>query len=99
MINEKSSVVNISTKTEDGKDYIQVDEKSVLDAWYLTRDWKDIISNDENLKILADLNMTSPQRIVALTEIVSTIMDEITHHTGNTYHDTVIRVIENIDED
>ena len=94
MNNEKTSVVNISTKTEDSKIYIQVDEKSALDAWELTRDWDEIISNDENLKILADLNMTSTQRIISLTEVVSIIMQEIVNYKDNTYHDIVIRVVE-----
>ena len=60
----------------------------------MTRDWHEIISNDENLKILADLNMTSPQRIVSLTEVISTIMQEVVNYKGNTYHDIVIRVVE-----
>lgn len=84
---EKSN--KIVVKEEEDKTIIEIDANLEANIYWLVKDWPDIISNEENMKILCELNITSPQRIQELTDAICQISKAL-----NREKDTVIRVVD-----
>lgn len=78
----------ITITKENGKTVISISEDLHYSLCDFVQDWPDIISNDENLKIIADLNMTKEERIKEITEAFCQIFNVICAD-----HETVIRVV------
>ncbi len=79
----------ITITKEDGKTVITMSEELRYSIWSLVQDWPDIISNDENLKVIMDLNMTKEERIEEITEAFYQIFNTI-----GTDCETVIRIVD-----
>ncbi len=80
----------ISILKEDKTTVIKIDNRLCGDIWHIVKDWPDIISNDENLKILADLNFAKMDQIEEITEAIYQIFKAISEN----YADVVVRITE-----
>ena len=58
----------VSISKEAKKTIIRMNDRLQGQIWKLVKDWPDIISNTENLKILADMNFAKKEEIEELTE-------------------------------
>ena len=67
---------------ENRKTVIKIDKEAYSQIWKLVKDWPDIVSNDENLKILADLNLAKPEQIKAFTDDLYQIFKAVTETSG-----------------
>ena len=63
---------------ENRKTVIKIGKEAYSQIWNLVKDWPDIISNDENLKLLADLNFVKPEQIKAFTDDIYQIFKAVT---------------------
>ena len=57
----------VTVSKEAGKAVIKMNDRLFHQIWHLVKDWPDIISNEENLKILAELNFARKEEIEELT--------------------------------
>ena len=62
-IKDKVSISNEAKKT-----IIRMNDRLQGQIWKFVKDWPDIVSNHENLKILADMNFAKKEEIEELTE-------------------------------
>ncbi len=73
---------------------ITIDYKLWSDITKIINDWPDIIANEENLKTLADLNMTNTKKIIDITNALVMIFSLIGGATTNN-KEGIIRVLPN----
>lgn len=76
---------------------ITINYKLWSDITKMVNDWPDIISNEENLKTLADINMTDTKKIIDITNALVMIFSLIGGATTNN-KEGIIRVLPNIYE-
>ena len=84
------NVVNdkmIAHSKENGKAVVSISNDAHYYIWEIVSGWPDIISNEENLKIIADLNMTNTEIMEKTTSALYQIF-----HTINTDREVIIRV-------
>jgi len=79
----------ITITKEDNKTVIEMSAELRYLIWELVSGWPDIISNDENMKIVADLNMTDTEDIKKTTNALYQIFQTI-----GTNQETVIRIVD-----
>ncbi len=71
--------------TKEGrKTVIKINKEAASQLWKLVKDWPDIISNEENLKILAELNFAKPEQVKALTADLYQIFKALAESSGET---------------
>ena len=79
-------------KCEGEQRVIEIDATTKSNVWHLVKDWPDIISNEENIKKLCDINFANSEEIEELTEVIYQLFKALNVENPT---DTVIRVIEN----
>lgn len=84
---EKSN--KIVVREEEDKTIIEIDANLEANIYWLVKDWPDIISNEENMKILCKLNYASSQQMQELTDAICQIWKKFSREK-----DTVIRVVD-----
>ena len=57
----------VTVSKDAGKAVIKMNDRLCSQIWQLVKDWPDIISNEENLKTLAELNIARKEHIEELT--------------------------------
>ena len=77
----------VSISKEANKTIIRMNDRLQSQIWKLVKDWPDIISNEENLKIIAGLNFAKTEQIEEITEAFYKIFDAISENT-----ETIIRI-------
>lgn len=73
----------ITLCNQDGRTVVSVDGRFWSDLNDIIKDWPLIISNEKNLKILADLNMCDSQKIIDLTNAICKIFESVTEIVGD----------------
>ena len=80
----------ISVSKEGKTTVIQMDNRLCGQIWHLVKDWPDIISNDENLKTIADLNFAKTEQIKEITEAFYQMFNAISEAST----EVIVRIIE-----
>ncbi len=78
----KKDVVSVSK--EGKRTVITMNDRLCGDIWHLIKDWPDIISNDENLQLLADLNFAKAEQIEEITQALYQMFEAISESHAET---------------
>jgi len=79
-------------KCEGEQRVIEIDATTKANVWHLVKDWPDIISNEENMKKLCDMNFSNSEEIEELTGTIYQLFKALNVENPA---DIVIRVVEN----
>lgn len=72
----------VSVSKEGKRTVIKMNDRLCGQIWHLVKDWPDIISNEENLKLVSDLNFAKTEQIEEITEVFYQMFKALSESSG-----------------
>ena len=85
-------IEKVVLKHEGKQMVVEIDATAKANIWHIVKDWPDIISNEENMKKICDMNFANSEQIEEVTYTIFRLFEVLNVENPT---DTVIRIVEN----